>query len=130
MFKYSRDALIALSVCFFFSNQAQADNAALEKRMTELEARLQKLERMMDEKFADDRWKDPILWRRIQTGMSDTDVRKLLGKPARIEEAIFTTWYYHKSSKDHSHVWFDEGKVLGWEGQPAAAVRKRTPPKF
>ena len=48
--------------------------------------------------------------------MSETDVRKLLGNPARKEEAIFPTWYYHKTSKDHSHVWFDEGKVLGWEG--------------
>ena len=48
--------------------------------------------------------------------MSENDVRKLLGKPTRVEQAIFTTWYYHKTSIDHSHVWFDEGKVLGFQG--------------
>ena len=107
--------LIALSV-LFSSGQLLADDAGLEKRVNELEARLEKLERLLDEKFADDRWQDPILWSRIRPGMSETDVPKLLGKPARIEQAIFTTWYYHKTSRDHSHVWFDEGKVLGWEG--------------
>jgi len=45
-----------------------------------------------------------------------------------VEEAIFTTWYYHKSSKLHSHVWFDEGELLGWEGlepehRPAPRLR-------
>jgi len=107
--------LIALSV-LFSSSQALAGDAALDKRVDELEARVAKLERLLDEKFADDRWKEPVLWSRIRTGMSESDVRTLLGKPARIEEAIFTTWYYHKTSRDHSHVWFDEGKVLGWEG--------------
>ncbi len=101
---------------FFIYSPLQADTAALEQRITELENRLQKVERLLDEKFADDRWRDPILWSRIRPGMSESDVRKLLGKPNRIEKAIFTTWYYHKTSIDHSHVWFDEGKVLGWQG--------------
>ncbi len=112
----SRSILLALSVSLLFPGYAWADEPALEKRIAELEARVQKLERMLDEKFADDRWKDGILWSRLKTGMSESDVRKLLGKPARVEEAIFTTWYYHKTSIDHSHVWFDEGKVLGWQG--------------
>ncbi len=115
MFKSSSSALIALLV-FFCSIHAHADTAALEKRVAELEARLHKVERMLDERFADDRWKEPILWSRITKDMTESDIRKLLGKPARVEKAIFTTWYYHKTSKDHSHVWFDEGKVLGWEG--------------
>ena len=110
--------LIAVILSALLAGQpaASADEVALEKRVTELEARLKKLEQLIDEKFADDRWKEPILWRRIRPGMSKSDVRKLLGKPARIEKAIFTTWYYHKTSKLHSHVWFDEGKVLGFEG--------------
>jgi outer membrane protein assembly factor BamE (lipoprotein component of BamABCDE complex) len=111
----STRVLVALSV-WFTASQALADDAALEDRVNELEARLEKLERLVDEKFADDRWQEPVLWSRIRPGMSESDVRTLLGKPARVEEAIFTTWYYHETSRDHSHVWFDEGKVLGWEG--------------
>ena len=94
----------------------RADNAALEQRVAELEHAVQQMQRLLDEKFADDRWKEPILWSRIRPGMTESDVRKLLGKPTRIEQAIFTTWYYHETSRDHSHVWFDEGKVLGFEG--------------
>jgi hypothetical protein len=109
-------ALITLSLLFFLSGQARADDTVLEERVIELEARVEKLERLLDERFADDRWKDGILWSRIRTGMSEEDIRKLLGEPARKEKAIFTTWYYHKTSKNHAHVWFDEGKVLGWEG--------------
>ena len=116
MFRKAQKILIILYVLFFCSTQAEADDVALEKRITELEDRLEKMERLLDEKFADDRWKEPVLWSRIRTGMSETDVLKLLGNPARKEEAIFTTWYYHETSKDHSHVWFDEGRVLGWEG--------------
>ncbi len=120
--------LAALTILFLSSNQAPADDASLEQRVTELESRVQKLERLLDEKFADDRWKDGILWSRLRPGMSYDDVRKLLGKPAKIEEAIFTTWYYHKTSKLHSHVWFDQGKLLGWEGlepehRPAPRLR-------
>ncbi len=107
---------ILVFVLFNPFGPALADSAALERRIAHLEARVQQLERLLDEKFADDRWRDPILWSRIRPGMSENDVRKLLGKPTRIETAIFTTWFYHKTSMDHSHVWFDEGKVLGFEG--------------
>ena len=115
MFNNLPGVLIAL-LLFFLSGQVHADEVALEQRVIQLEARVDKLERLLDERFADDRWKDGILWSRIRTGMSESDIQKLLGKPARKEKAIFTTWYYHKTSKDHAYVWFDEGKVLGWEG--------------
>jgi len=112
----SAGALIVAALLSGLCNPLQADNAALEKRVAELEARMRQVEALLDEKFSDARWKDAILWSRIRTGMSENDVRKLLGKPDRIEQTIFTTWYYHKTSIDHSHVWFDEGRVLGWEG--------------
>jgi hypothetical protein len=108
--------ILSLSLLLPLNSSWAADDTVLERRVKQLEARVEKLERLLDEKFADDRWKDPVLWSRVRPGMSTTDVRKLLGKPTRIEQAIFTTWYYHKTSKLHSHVWFDEGKVLGWEG--------------
>lgn len=130
MFKRSRGGiLIGLFALLICSSQAQGDDLSLEQRVAELESRVQKLEGLLDEKFADDRWKDGILWSRIRPGMSEEDVRKLLGKPARVEEAIFTTWYYHETSKLHSHVWFDEGKVLGWEGlEPKHRAPKRLKP--
>ena len=111
-----RGVAVALGLSVLLCGQLQADDADIHKRVSELEARVQKMERLLDEKFADDRWREPVLWSRIRTGMSEDDVRKLLGKPTRVETAIFTTWYYHKTSIDHSHVWFDEGKVLGWQG--------------
>lgn len=117
MFKRSlRGALIVASALLFSTHSPQADDASLAQRVTELERQVLELQKLLDEKFADDRWKEPILWRRIRPGMGQEDVRKLLGNPARVEQAIFTTWYYHKTSKLHSHVWFDEGKVLGWKG--------------
>lgn len=120
--------LIILSVLLVSACQVPQKDAAFEKRIAELETRLQTMERLMDEKFADERWRDGVLWSRLKFGMEPDDVRKLLGKPARVEQAIFTTWYYHKTSKLHSHVWFDEGKLLGWEGlepehRPAPKLR-------
>jgi len=129
MAKRSRGGiLIGLFVLLISSQQAQAESASLEQRIADLEIQVQKLQQLVDEKFADDRWRDGILWSRLRPGMSYDDVRKLLGKPARVEEAIFTTWYYHNSSKLHSHAWFDEGKLLGWEGlepehRPAPRLR-------
>jgi hypothetical protein len=125
---------MALSILLISSSLARADAQtddilSLKQQVSKLESRVQKLEKLLDEKFADDRWKDGVLWSRIKNGMSYEDVRKLLGKPARVEEAIFTTWYYHKTSKLHSHVWFDEGKVLGWAGleQKHRPVRRLKP---
>lgn len=129
MIKNSRvGALIGLSFLLVTPSQTLADDVSLKQRIEDLESRVQKLEKLLDEKLADDRWREPILWSRIKPGMSSEDIRKLLGKPARVEESIFTTWYYHKTSKLHSHVWFDEDKVLGFEGlekkhRPATRLR-------
>ena len=96
-------------------NAPLADEMLLKHRVTDLEKRVSALEQMLEEVSAKGRWKDPILWQRIKKEMSTDDIRKLLGKPARVEEQIFTTWYYHPTSKLHGFVYFDEGKVLGWE---------------
>lgn len=105
--------LIVLFTASLFFPLAQADDVPLERRVMELEKRMLEFERRLEELSPNDRWKDPTLWRRIKKGMTTGDIRKLLGKPRRIEEQIFTTWYYHPTSKLHSYVWFDEGKVLG-----------------
>ena len=109
--KTSMVLLGSLLIC----NAALADDMPLKQRVAELEKRVDMLEQMLEELNAKGNWKDPILWQRIKKEMTTDDIRKLLGKPARVEEQIFTTWYYHPTSKLHSFVWFDEGMVLGWE---------------
>jgi len=94
---------------------ASADEVALKQRISDLESRVSTLEQLLKDAGTKDRWKDPVIWSRLKKGMRGADVKTLLGKPARIEERIFTSWYYHATSKTNSYVWFDEGKVLGWE---------------
>lgn len=97
------------------SPAAVADDAYLRQEISELEKRISALEQRLGELEGNERWKDAILWQRLKEGMSSDGVMRLLGRAARIEEQVFTTWYYHPSSKLHSYVWFDEGAVLGWE---------------
>ena len=117
--------LFVLPGLLLFSQPSVANDTEQDRRISELENRVAKLEQLLAEKDSDFRWKDAILWSRITTDMTEDDIRKLLGTPARIEKAIFTTWYYHPTSKLHSHVWFDEGKVLGWEGTEAKHQQRR-----
>jgi hypothetical protein len=106
---------IIVAVTLFTATQAVADEALQDKRIDDLEKRVSELERQLEEINGKERWKDPAIWGQLKKDMSSIEVRKILGSPARVEEAIFTTWYYHATSKLHSFVWFDEGKVLGWE---------------
>ena len=102
---------ILLSVSPFLS----ASEASLQKQIDDLTKRIVVLEKEVIALSGRENWKDPVYWQKLKKEMKQADVIKLLGKPARIEEQIFTTWYYHGSSKLHSFIWFDEGKVLGWE---------------
>ncbi|RLJ20276.1 hypothetical protein DJ030_07140 [bacterium endosymbiont of Escarpia laminata] len=111
----SLKTLIVAVASVLICNPVLADERVLKQRISDLENRVTALEQLMEETGSKDRWKDLILWQRIKKEMSSDDTRKLLGKPGRVEEQIFTTWYYHPTSKLHSYVWFDEGKVLGWE---------------
>lgn len=106
---------IALLASVLICSSASADEMVLKQRVTDLESRVSALEQLLEDVSAKDRWKDPVLWQRIKKEMSSNDIEKLLGKPTRIEQQIFASWYYHPTSKLHSYIWFDEGKVLGWE---------------
>lgn len=94
---------------------AIANETYLRQRIVDLEKRVLVLEQRLEGGAALQRWKDPILWRRIKKGMTTSDIITLLGKANRVEEQVFTTWYYHQTSKRHSFIWFDEDKVLGWK---------------
>lgn len=97
-----------------FSSLVVADEATLLQRISNLEERVISLEKKLASHNTN--WKDPAIWSRLRKEMTTGDVEQIFGKPNRVEEAIFTTWYYHLTAKGHSFVWFDEGKVLGWEG--------------
>ena len=107
--------LSSLLVFLQLSGTVLADEASLQKQLTELTRRVEVLEAEVRQLGGKDSWKDPVYWQQLKRDMLDRDVIKILGKPARIDEQIFTTWYYHQTSRLHSYIWFDEGKVLGWE---------------
>ena len=117
MKKTSLPPHLALLLCSLtpFTSSATTEAQLLE-RLTILEHRVTTLEQQLGTQSTPSRWKNQDLWFSIQKEMSKKAVDSLLGKPGRIEENIFTTWYYHPTSKLHSFVWFDEGVVLGWTG--------------
>ena len=102
-------------IIFSVSLPASASEDELQKQIDALSQRVEQLEQVVRGLSSEDNWKDSAYWSRLKREMDEHEVRKILGNPSRIEESIFTTWYYHASSKLHSFVWFDEGKVLGWE---------------
>ncbi len=106
---------LLLIFAFSVSMPVWASEAELQKQIDTLNQRVEQLEQVVRGLSSEDNWKDPAFWSRLKREMAEHDVRTILGNPARVEKSIFTTWYYHSSSKLHSFVWFDEGKVLGWE---------------
>jgi outer membrane protein assembly factor BamE (lipoprotein component of BamABCDE complex) len=107
---------LAIVVSVLFSNMATAANESeIMQRIDVLEKRITILENQIESSTNINRWKDIHNWQQVKNGMHSKDVTLILGKPGRIEQQIFTTWYYHPQSKLHSFIWFDEDKVLGWE---------------
>ena len=105
---------LVLMIGLSFCPLSLANEEHLRQRVIDLEKRVAEIEARLEGGASFQRWRDSVLWSRLKRGMSQKDVQTLLGKPGRVEEQIFMTWYYHATSKRHSFVWFDEGKVLGW----------------
>ena len=57
-------------------------------------------------------WKDRSQWRKLQRGMSEDDVRRLLGEPGKVSVArSYEFWYYAGGD-----VAFDKkGRVDSWD---------------
>lgn len=90
----------------------------LEKQIQEINLRLSKLESLLSNPSkAQERvtpsegWKSVSNWRKLQTGMSTSDVRSILGAPERVKGGLITLWYYPHEGK----VTFTDGKVFQWK---------------
>jgi len=57
-----------------------------------------------------------VQWRRIRLGLSQVEVRNILGEPLKIDAQIFERWYYGKYAygDQPASVKFSDGIVSGW----------------
>jgi outer membrane protein assembly factor BamE (lipoprotein component of BamABCDE complex) len=114
-----RISMIALGalLCTFASAQS------LDERVRELERRVEQLEKQQAPSTTSsvapkpttgqtDGWKKKENWRTLKQGMSDNDVRALLGEPDKVNTfSTFKVWLY----PDYGQVQFDNRSVVeGW----------------
>ena len=109
---------IALFLCSL-ALQVNAQSGATDERIRLLEAqivqlngRVSALEGMLNQAKANQQpivtgegWKSRANWRKLRKGMSENDVRALLGEPELIDGGGFTHWRYPR-----------RGKVTFWRG--------------
>lgn len=89
----------------------------LEKEIQELKVRLSKLESLLGNtskvqelSTSNEGYKSVVNWRKLTTGMSTSDVQKILGEPHRVDGGRLAHWYY----QNNGAVFFYEGKVDRW----------------
>lgn len=112
-------ALLAL-----FSQPIQAEDEEilqLRQKISELEAKVEKLEGLLDECMASRKkgeadeygWQNKMNWRKLEMGMSQAQVRSILGEPTKVIEGVKILWYYPNIYG--GFVSFDRsGNIVGW----------------
>ena len=112
-------ALLALS-----SQPVQAqdeETLQLRQKISELEAKIEKLEGLLDECVASRKkveaneygWQNKMNWRKLEMGMSQAQVRSILGEPTKVIEGVKILWYYPNIYG--GFVSFDRsGNIVGW----------------
>jgi outer membrane protein assembly factor BamE (lipoprotein component of BamABCDE complex) len=73
--------------------------AKLEETVRQLERRVAALEGQLHNGVAPTRVQpDKVNWRKLQSGMTEADVERLLGSPANVDEnSVFVTWWYRQA---------------------------------
>ncbi|WP_185752252.1 hypothetical protein [Pseudomonas fluorescens] len=115
--------LFALSVLLFASSGQVFAQSSAESRVDKLEDTVRTLERrvatledqLRQRNAAPSIPPDKANWRRLQKGLSEADVERLLGSPTKVNANLaFTTWEYGDS--DGGYVQFDAKSrtVMGW----------------
>jgi hypothetical protein len=88
--------------------------ADLEQKVKELEALLKECNEALKSKPETDYgWQNKKNWRTLEVGMSEAQVRSILGEPVKVIKGVKTLWYY--PNVYGGYVSFDErGKLTGW----------------
>ncbi|MBW2610345.1 MAG: hypothetical protein JRC68_08385 [Deltaproteobacteria bacterium] len=93
----------------------------LRQKIVELEARVKQLEALLkgfnepEEKQEDKEagWQNKKNWRILKLGMTEAQVRTVLGEPIKAIKGVKTLWYYPNIYC--SYVSFDkDGRLIGW----------------
>ena len=116
--------LFALSVLPFASSGQVLAQSSVESRVGKLEETVRILERRVaapgdqlhQRNTASSIPPDKVNWRRLKTGLSETDVESLLGSPTKVDaNPVFTTLRY--GDQDGGEVQFDAKShtVMGWQ---------------
>jgi len=93
----------------------------LRNRIAELEARVKHLEGLLEKRLVtgqDDAtvkygWQNKKNWRKLEIGMDEKKVQRILGEPVKVIKGVQTLWYY---PNDYcGYVSFDDsGQITGW----------------
>lgn len=113
----------ALAVLIFTSNEQAFAQSSTESRVDKLEETVRSLERrvatledqLRQQSATSLTPSNKVNWRRLQQGLSEADVERLLGSPTKIDAfGTFTIWNY--DDKGGGEVQFDakSRSVTGW----------------
>jgi hypothetical protein len=117
-------ALLLCALAFQVNAQSGATDERirlLEAQILQLNGRVSALEGMLNQAKANQQpivtgegWKSKANWRKLKKGMSEDDVRALLGEPESVKAMTFTRWEYGR----YGYVeFYDTRGVNGW-GEP------------
>ena len=93
----------------------------LRQKISELEAKIEELEGLLNECVASRKkgaadeygWQNKMNWRKLEMGMSQSQVQSILGKPTKVIKGVKTLWYYPNIYG--GFVSFDKsGNIAGW----------------
>jgi len=119
-------SIFALLVGTLISNPAYAQS--LEERLREVERRVEQLEKKQAEqqqnpsgaprktsRAAAEPWQHIANWRSLKLGMTDNDVRSILGDPDKVEVgSLVTLWYYEYPKGGRVRFSSGDHRVQGW----------------